>query len=72
VIPLSTALLAGLGRADARADEITGVEVDSRCVRRRPERVEVDFSRRRGDEDELPGGGLLINDAEALLKVPAA
>jgi UDP-N-acetylmuramoyl-tripeptide--D-alanyl-D-alanine ligase len=29
----------------------------------RPERVDVDFSRWRGDEDELPGGGLLINDA---------
>ena len=29
----------------------------------RPARVEVDFSRWRGDEDELPGGGLLINDA---------
>jgi UDP-N-acetylmuramoyl-tripeptide--D-alanyl-D-alanine ligase len=25
--------------------------------------VDVDFSRWRGDEDELPGGGLLINDA---------
>jgi UDP-N-acetylmuramoyl-tripeptide--D-alanyl-D-alanine ligase len=30
---------------------------------RRPARVDVDFSRWRGDEDELPGGGLLINDA---------
>jgi UDP-N-acetylmuramoyl-tripeptide--D-alanyl-D-alanine ligase len=29
----------------------------------RPERVDVGFSRWRGDEDELPGGGLLINDA---------
>ncbi len=29
----------------------------------RPLRVDVDFSRWRGDEDELPGGGLLINDA---------
>lgn len=29
----------------------------------RPETVEVDFTRWRGDEDELPGGGLLINDA---------
>jgi UDP-N-acetylmuramoyl-tripeptide--D-alanyl-D-alanine ligase len=29
----------------------------------RPERVEVDFSRWRGEERELPGGGLLINDA---------
>jgi len=29
----------------------------------RPERVDVDFSRWRGDEAELPGGGLLINDA---------
>src|SRR5439155_16949349 len=29
----------------------------------RPEAVEVDFSRWRGDEDELAGGGLLINDA---------
>ncbi len=29
----------------------------------RPERVDVDFSRWRGDEGELPGGGLLINDA---------
>jgi UDP-N-acetylmuramoyl-tripeptide--D-alanyl-D-alanine ligase len=29
----------------------------------RPSRVDVDFSRWRGDEDELPGGGLLINDA---------
>ena len=29
----------------------------------RPARVEVDFSRWRGEEDELPGGGLLINDA---------
>jgi UDP-N-acetylmuramoyl-tripeptide--D-alanyl-D-alanine ligase len=29
----------------------------------RPERVEVDFSRWRGDEDALPGGGLVINDA---------
>jgi UDP-N-acetylmuramoyl-tripeptide--D-alanyl-D-alanine ligase len=29
----------------------------------RPERVDVDFSRWRGDERELPGGGLLINDA---------
>src|SRR5204863_4258244 len=29
----------------------------------RPARVEVDFSRWRGDENELPGGGLLINDA---------
>ena len=28
-----------------------------------PERVEVDFSRWRGEEGELPGGGLLINDA---------
>ena len=25
--------------------------------------MDVDFSRWRGDEDELPGGGLLINDA---------
>jgi UDP-N-acetylmuramoyl-tripeptide--D-alanyl-D-alanine ligase len=30
---------------------------------RRPARVDVDFSRWRGDEGELPGGGLLINDA---------
>ena len=29
----------------------------------RPDTVDVDFSRWRGDEDELPGGGLLINDA---------
>jgi len=29
----------------------------------RPERIDVDFSRWRGDEEELPGGGLLINDA---------
>jgi UDP-N-acetylmuramoyl-tripeptide--D-alanyl-D-alanine ligase len=29
----------------------------------RPASVEVDFSRWRGDEDELPAGGLLINDA---------
>jgi UDP-N-acetylmuramoyl-tripeptide--D-alanyl-D-alanine ligase len=29
----------------------------------RPSSVDVDFSRWRGDEDELPGGGLLINDA---------
>jgi UDP-N-acetylmuramoyl-tripeptide--D-alanyl-D-alanine ligase len=29
----------------------------------RPTRVDVDFSRWRGEEDELPGGGLLINDA---------
>jgi UDP-N-acetylmuramoyl-tripeptide--D-alanyl-D-alanine ligase len=29
----------------------------------RPAHVDVDFSRWRGDEDELPGGGLLINDA---------
>jgi len=29
----------------------------------RPTAVDVDFSRWRGDEDELPGGGLLINDA---------
>jgi UDP-N-acetylmuramoyl-tripeptide--D-alanyl-D-alanine ligase len=29
----------------------------------RPARVDVDFSRWRGDENELPGGGLLINDA---------
>jgi UDP-N-acetylmuramoyl-tripeptide--D-alanyl-D-alanine ligase len=29
----------------------------------RPERVDVDFSRWRGEEGELPGGGLLINDA---------
>jgi UDP-N-acetylmuramoyl-tripeptide--D-alanyl-D-alanine ligase len=29
----------------------------------RPARVDVDFSRWRGDEDELAGGGLLINDA---------
>jgi UDP-N-acetylmuramoyl-tripeptide--D-alanyl-D-alanine ligase len=29
----------------------------------RPASVDVDFSRWRGDEDELPGGGLLINDA---------
>ena len=29
----------------------------------RPARLDVDFSRWRGDEDELPGGGLLINDA---------
>ena len=29
----------------------------------RPATVDVDFSRWRGDEDELPGGGLLINDA---------
>jgi len=29
----------------------------------RPARVDVDFSRWRGDEDELPGGGLVINDA---------
>jgi UDP-N-acetylmuramoyl-tripeptide--D-alanyl-D-alanine ligase len=29
----------------------------------RPERVDVDFSRWRGDEVPLPGGGLLINDA---------
>ena len=29
----------------------------------RPETVEVDFARWRGEEHELPGGGLLINDA---------
>ena len=29
----------------------------------RPERVDVDFSRWRGEEQELPGGGVLINDA---------
>ena len=29
----------------------------------RPDRVDVDFSRWRGEEIELPGGGLLINDA---------
>ena len=29
----------------------------------RPAAVDADFSRWRGDEDELPGGGLLINDA---------
>jgi UDP-N-acetylmuramoyl-tripeptide--D-alanyl-D-alanine ligase len=29
----------------------------------RPARVDVDFSRWRGEEGELPGGGLLINDA---------
>ncbi len=29
----------------------------------RPPRVDVEFSRWRGDERELPGGGLLINDA---------
>jgi len=29
----------------------------------RPDTVNADFSRWRGDEDELPGGGLLINDA---------
>jgi UDP-N-acetylmuramoyl-tripeptide--D-alanyl-D-alanine ligase len=29
----------------------------------RPASVDVDFSRWRGDEHELPGGGLLINDA---------
>ena len=29
----------------------------------RPDRVDVDFSRWRGEEVELPGGGLLINDA---------
>jgi UDP-N-acetylmuramoyl-tripeptide--D-alanyl-D-alanine ligase len=29
----------------------------------RPDRVDVDFSRWRGEERELPGGGLLINDA---------
>jgi len=29
----------------------------------RPVAVDVDFSRWRGEEDELPGGGLLINDA---------
>jgi UDP-N-acetylmuramoyl-tripeptide--D-alanyl-D-alanine ligase len=29
----------------------------------RPSTVDVDFARWRGDEDELPGGGLLINDA---------
>jgi UDP-N-acetylmuramoyl-tripeptide--D-alanyl-D-alanine ligase len=29
----------------------------------RPGRVDVDFSRWRGEEVELPGGGLLINDA---------
>jgi UDP-N-acetylmuramoyl-tripeptide--D-alanyl-D-alanine ligase len=29
----------------------------------RPESVDVDFSRWRGEEDDLPGGGLLINDS---------
>jgi UDP-N-acetylmuramoyl-tripeptide--D-alanyl-D-alanine ligase len=29
----------------------------------RPQHADVDFSRWRGDEGELPGGGLLINDA---------
>jgi UDP-N-acetylmuramoyl-tripeptide--D-alanyl-D-alanine ligase len=29
----------------------------------RPKRVDVDFARWRGEEQELPGGGLLINDA---------
>jgi UDP-N-acetylmuramoyl-tripeptide--D-alanyl-D-alanine ligase len=29
----------------------------------RPERADVDFSRWRGDEASLPGGGVLINDA---------
>jgi UDP-N-acetylmuramoyl-tripeptide--D-alanyl-D-alanine ligase len=28
-----------------------------------PESVDVDFARWRGDEEELPGGGLLINDS---------
>ena len=30
---------------------------------RRPQSVDVDFARWRGEEQELPGGGLLINDA---------
>jgi UDP-N-acetylmuramoyl-tripeptide--D-alanyl-D-alanine ligase len=34
VIPLETALLAELGRVDRRADEFTGVQVDSRRIRR--------------------------------------
>ena len=29
----------------------------------RPQSVDVDFARWRGEEHELPGGGLLINDA---------
>jgi UDP-N-acetylmuramoyl-tripeptide--D-alanyl-D-alanine ligase len=29
----------------------------------RPERVDVDFSRWRGEERDLPGGGILVNDA---------
>ena len=29
----------------------------------RPESVDVDFARWRGEEEDLPGGGLLINDA---------
>jgi len=29
----------------------------------RPDRVDVDFSRWRGEEVQLPGGGLLVNDA---------
>jgi UDP-N-acetylmuramoyl-tripeptide--D-alanyl-D-alanine ligase len=29
----------------------------------RPDAVDIDFARWRGDESELPGGGLLINDA---------
>ncbi len=36
--------------------------LDALCLPR-PERVDVDFSRWRGEERELPGGGLLINDA---------
>ena len=32
MIPLETALLAGLGRVDSRADQVTGVQVDSRRI----------------------------------------
>src|SRR5262249_36308090 len=32
MIPLQTSLLAGLGQVDARADQFTGVQVDSRRI----------------------------------------
>jgi UDP-N-acetylmuramoyl-tripeptide--D-alanyl-D-alanine ligase len=42
---------------------VTALAVLDALALPRPQRVDVDFARWRGEEQELPGGGLLINDA---------
>ena len=50
----------GVPLAEAQRAELLRMD---RARAARPDRIDVDFSRWRGEEHELPGGGLLINDA---------